>query len=81
MIDLPGNIKNSSILTADMLQLLSDIEELPAVDPSFEDNTLKNIFQYYSLTPEEMEIELHRYAAELLKQRKVYEAWQILLSL
>ncbi|WP_018613633.1 hypothetical protein [Segetibacter koreensis] len=81
MIELPGNIKNSSILTSDMLELLSGIEELPVVDPSFDDNTLKNIFQYYSLTPEEMEIELHRYAAELLKQRKVYEAWQVLLSL
>lgn len=33
-----------------------------------------------SATPE-MEVELHKYAAELLNQKKVSDAWQILLAL
>lgn len=56
------------------------VKELPVVDPSFTDDKLKNIFQYYSLTPEEMDAEIHRYASELLNEGKVDEAWQVLLS-
>ena len=43
----------------------------PVIDPSFEDEKLKNIFQYYSLNPAEMENELHEYAAGLLNEGKV----------
>lgn len=46
----------------------------------FEDDRLKNIIQYYSINPDEMEKELHLYAKELLEKRKVDEAWQVLLS-
>ena len=53
---------------------------MPIIDPAYDDNNLKNIFQYYSLNPDEMEIELHRYAATLLSENKVKEAWQVLLS-
>ncbi len=47
----------------------------------FEDEKLKNIFQYYSTDPDEMEKELHLYAATLLDEGKVNEAWQVLLTL
>lgn len=57
------------------------MRQLPVIDPSFEDEKLKNIFQYYSLNPEEMETELHMYAAALLNEGKVNEAWQVLLAL
>ena len=77
---LPLNICNSKILTGNHLGQLANVYELPNIDPSFEDNTLRNIFQYYSLNPEEMEKELHRYAATLLTENKVKEAWQVLLS-
>jgi hypothetical protein len=50
------------------------------IDPSFADDRLKNIIQYYSISPAEMEKELHLYASELLGEGKVSEAWQILLS-
>jgi hypothetical protein len=50
------------------------------VDATFNDERLKNIIQYYSINPDEMEAELHRYAAELLNTGKVSEAWQILLA-
>ncbi|MEO0065979.1 MAG: hypothetical protein RI983_1305 [Bacteroidota bacterium] len=77
---LPNSIKNSSFLTGNHLGQLANVHELPAIDPGFSDDRLKNIIQYYGLTPNEMEQELHKYAAELLNEEKVQEAWQILLS-
>lgn len=80
MFNLPENISKSSILSSSQLQSLMKVKELPIVDPSFTDDKLKNIIQYYSLTPEEMDAEIHRYASELLNEGKVDEAWQVLLS-
>ena len=53
---------------------------MPFVDPAFDDDRLKNIIQYFSINPDEMETELHAYAKELLEAGKVNEAWQVLLS-
>ena len=77
---IPESIKSSSILTGNHLGQLGNVNELPSIDPAFHDDRLKNIIQYYSINPNEMEQELHKYAAELLNQEKVQEAWQILLS-
>jgi flavin reductase (DIM6/NTAB) family NADH-FMN oxidoreductase RutF len=77
---LPESIRASSILTGNNLGMLANVNELPVIDPSFEDERVKNIFQYYSLAPDEMEKELHIYAKELLDAGKVKEAWQVLLS-
>ena len=78
---LPESIKNSKVLTGNQLGQLANVHEFPVIDPSFEDEKLKNIFQYYSLNPAEMETELHSYAAVLLSEGKVDEAWQVLLAL
>lgn len=78
---LPVNIRLSKILSGNHLGQLANVYELPAIDPSFQDDSLKKIFQYYAVNPEEMENELHLYARELLDSGKVYEAWQVLLSL
>lgn len=77
---LPAHIRTSKILTGNNLGQLGNVHEMPVIDPSFHDDTLKNIFQYYSLNPDEMEKELHMYAKQLLDQGKVQEAWQILLA-
>jgi flavin reductase (DIM6/NTAB) family NADH-FMN oxidoreductase RutF len=77
---LPDGIRNSKILTGNHLGLLANVHDLPVINPAFSDDRLKNIIQYYSISPEEMEKELHLYAAELLNEHKVTEAWQILLS-
>ncbi|SEK66375.1 NADH-FMN oxidoreductase RutF, flavin reductase (DIM6/NTAB) family [Chitinophaga rupis] len=77
---LPFAIRNSRILTGNHLGLLANVHEMPVIDPSFEDTRLKNIIQYYSITPEEMGQELHRYAQQLLDEGKVREAWQVLLT-
>ena len=77
---LPESIRFSKILTGNNLGQLANVHETPTVDPAFNNDTLKNIIQYYSINPEEMDIELHRYAKELLDAGKVNEAWQVLLS-
>jgi len=77
---LPESIRNSSILTGNNLGMLANVNDMPVIDACFEDDKLKNIFQYYSLNPDEMEKELHRYAKELLDAGKVNEAWQVLLG-
>ena len=77
---LPDSIRNSPILNGNNLGQLANVNEMPTVDPTFNDDKLKNIIQYYSINPNEMDIELHRYAKELLDAGKVNEAWQILLA-
>lgn len=77
---LPASIRNSKILTGNHLGMLANVHELPIIDAAFEDDTLKNIIQYFSLNPDEMEQELQAYAANLLNQNKVAEAWQVLLA-
>ncbi len=77
---LPISIKNSTILNGNDLGKLANVGELPFIDPSFHDDRLKNIIQYFSLNPDDMESELHLYAKELLSQDNVSAAWQILLA-
>lgn len=77
---LPAGIRNSHILTGNSLGQLGNVHEIPGIDAAFHDDHLKNIIQYYSLNPDEMEKELHRYAQQLLEQGKVAEAWQVLLA-
>ena len=77
---LPESIRNSDILTGNDLGHLANVREMPAIEPSFDDTHLKNIIQYYSLNPDDMEKELHAYAKKLLAEGKVKEAWQVLLA-
>ncbi len=76
---LPESIRNSKILSGNNLGQLANVKELPVIEPSFDDPHLKNIIQYYSVDPDEMEKELHLYAKKLLDEGKVLEAWQVLL--
>lgn len=78
---LPSSIRNSNILTGNNLGQLGNVQNMPDVDPAFDDPKLRQITQYYSVNPEEMEKELHRYAKELLDAGHVNEAWQVLLAL
>jgi len=77
---LPEGIRNSRILTGNHLGQLANVNEMPVVEPSFSDDRLKNIIQYYSINPEEMDNELHYYAARLLDEGNVHDAWQVLLA-
>lgn len=75
---LPESIRHSSVLTGNHLGKLGNMHQLPEVDPSFNDPHVRQIFQYYSLNPEEMEREIHQYAAQLLDEGRVEDAWQCL---
>lgn len=77
---LPESIRTSRILTGNDLGQLANVHEMPFIDPAFDDDKLGRIIQYYSINPDEMDKELHRYAKELLDVGKVNEAWQILLA-
>ena len=77
---LPASVRNSKFLTGNNLGQLANVHEMPIIDPSFYDTGLKNIIQYYSINPDEMEGELHIYAKKLLDDGKVKEAWQVLLA-
>ena len=60
--------------------MLANVHSLPIINPAFTDARLKNIIQYYGINPSEMEKELHLYAAELLNNGKISDAWQVILS-
>ena len=77
---LPASIRNSSILSGNNLGQLANVHEMPVIEPSFDDAHLKQIIQYYSVTPDDMEKELHTYAKKLLDDGKVNAAWQVLLA-
>jgi flavin reductase (DIM6/NTAB) family NADH-FMN oxidoreductase RutF len=78
---LPEAIRNSKILTGNNLGQLANVSEQPVIDTAFNSDKLKQIIQYYSINPIEMEQELHRYAKDLLDNAQVAAAWQVLLAL
>ncbi len=77
---LPAGIRQSNILTGNHLGQLANVHEMPVVNPTYDDEHLKNIVQYFSIDPADMEKELHLYAAKLLNEGKVEQAWQVLLA-
>lgn len=77
---LPDAVRNSRYLTGNELAQLANVHEIPPIDPTFTDNRLKEIVQYYSVSPDEMEQEIHRYTKELISEGMVDAAWQVLLA-
>jgi flavin reductase (DIM6/NTAB) family NADH-FMN oxidoreductase RutF len=77
---LAASIKNSTVLTGNDLGMLANVHEIPVIDPAFYDERLRDIIQYFSINPGEMEQELHHYAKVLLQEGKVQAAWQVLLA-
>ena len=77
---LPAAIRQSKILSGNDLGQLANVNNMPIVNPSFENDALKQIVQYYNLDVQEMEEETHRLAAKLLQENNVEDAWQVLLA-
>jgi flavin reductase (DIM6/NTAB) family NADH-FMN oxidoreductase RutF len=77
---LPPHIRNSKILTGNHLGQLANVHEMPVLNPAFDDAHLKQIIQYYSINPDELEKEIHLYTAKLLDEGRVADAWQVALS-
>lgn len=78
--NLPEALRQSKILSGNDLGQLANVHDMPVIDPSFDDDHLKQIIQYYSINPVEMEKEIHTYARKLLSEGKVAAAWQVLLA-
>lgn len=77
---LPEAILNSKVLTANNLGQLANVHEMPLPNAAFTDARVREIVQYFSANPDDMEAELHKYAQQLLAEGKVEHAWQVLLS-
>ncbi|HYC39824.1 MAG TPA: flavin reductase family protein [Chitinophagaceae bacterium] len=77
---LPESVRRSRVLTGNHLGMLANVNEFPVIDPAFKDPRLREIIQYFSVNPEEMERELHQYAKHLLDAGRVRDAWQVLLA-
>ena len=77
---LPDSIRYSKVLSGNHLGQLANVHEYPKIDPAFHDDRLKQIIQYYSVNPDEMDKELHQYAKELLDKGSISDAWQVLLA-
>jgi len=78
---LPAGIKNSIVLTGNHLGQLANVAELPIINAGFSTEKFKNIIQYYATDPDELEMELHMYAKELLDEGNVTDAWQVLIAI
>lgn len=77
---LPISVRNSKILSGNNLGMLANVHDIPGIDPTFDDDHLKQIIQYYSINPDDMERELHTYAKKLLESDNLNAAWQVLLA-
>ncbi len=70
---LPEHIKSSKILTGNHLGMLANVESIPVADEEFVNEQVQN-----STTSSDWEE--HLFAANLLNENKIDEAWQVLLS-
>ena len=80
--NLPEDILKSSVLTGNELGQLAGIEEIPNETDVNEYKLieLSDLFLDLEDNAVQLEIELHKRAAELLKQDKLEEAWMTLLA-
>lgn len=67
---LPTHIRDSNVLTGNHLGKLANVQQLPDASEHFADENLNSIAS---------DDEHHSYAASLLEQNKIDEAWQVLL--
>jgi flavin reductase (DIM6/NTAB) family NADH-FMN oxidoreductase RutF len=77
---LPANIRNSKILTGNHLGKLANGQQLPKPDPSSVVNYLEIMQGKGGVDQDRIETDLHSYAAKLLDENRIEDAWQLLLT-
>jgi flavin reductase (DIM6/NTAB) family NADH-FMN oxidoreductase RutF len=77
---LPGNIRNSKVLTGNDLGMLGNCTSIPLVSDLFSDDRLSQILREYTHDEDAKKEALHEYAKELLATKQVDKAWQVLLA-
>lgn len=73
---LPENIRNSEVLTGNHLGKLANVQRIPDTDPGFINDHLKSITSNPDISSRN---ELHLFAAQLLDENRINEAWQVLM--
>lgn len=79
---IPESIRNSSVLTGNDLGKLGNVESLPSREEIMDfarSEDFNKLLKFFT-TEGENSLNLHRMAAELLKQNKIAEAWKALLN-
>lgn len=77
---LPESIRNSSILTGNQLGLLANVEEIPQKDNSMlNDEHINSLLSMWKEDKIQLQNEIQRYAAKLLDDGFIDQAWQVLL--
>jgi flavin reductase (DIM6/NTAB) family NADH-FMN oxidoreductase RutF len=77
---LPENIRTSKILTGNHLGMLANVQQIPSPDTAFSDTHLENLYTDLPVDSAELKIKKHQYAAGLLDENKIDEAWQVLIG-
>ena len=79
---IPEHIRNSRILTGNNLGQLGNIEQLPApeeVEQVYNNSEIRNLVYRLEGDPENLQVQLHTKAKQLLEAGNVREAWKLLL--
>ncbi|WP_270089411.1 flavin reductase family protein [Sphingobacterium sp. SYP-B4668] len=77
---LPTHIRLSRVLTGNHLGLLANVEELPLLKQSAATNLLiQQLLNTWQNDTQQLQLHLHQYAAQLLDDGEIEQAWQILL--
>lgn len=76
---LPDVIRNSNVLTGNDLGILGNCTEIPETT-DYTDDRLISINKKYGANTEELLVNKHQYARELIAQKNIDKAWQVLLS-
>jgi hypothetical protein len=81
--NMPEYIKKSNILSANNLGQLGNIEHIPTKEEVIQyknSGAINEMFELYSNDKHKLEEHLHHMAKRLLEEKKVTEAWKVLLA-
>ncbi len=77
---LPAHIRNSRILTGNDLGVLGNCTSIPVVSALVNDERLSAILKEYTHDESAKQLALHMYAKELLGNKNIDLAWQVLMA-
>jgi flavin reductase (DIM6/NTAB) family NADH-FMN oxidoreductase RutF len=77
---LPTKIRHSHVLSGNDLGMLGNCTSIPIVSELYYDERLSEILKENTHDEDAKRDALHRYAKELLAEKKVDNAWQVLLA-
>lgn len=77
---LPGHIRNSRVLTGNDLGILGNCTSIPVVSDLVNDERLSAVLKEYTHDESAKQLALHEYAKELLSNKNIDLAWQVLMA-